>query len=185
METRKFTIPCLMNYDTLKNKFQKLLLQSHHKANQRITFNIDISREGTCNSSNTRRKEISRNEKDSKGRQLRSRETGVRNGKKRRGPKFIREIHEAKPGTAGSRQAMDAPKRGSRVKKTPDYESDSDDYSYAGNIVDGNLVYSANELKQKYHSHEASSDPKEWCKSFHITVPFMNLTVGVSPSSTS
>lgn len=68
-------------------------------------------------------------------------------------------------------------------KKTSNYESDSDDSIYTSNIVDGNIVYSAIELKQKLQAYEAPSDPKDWCKGFHIEIPFLDLRIEPTPPS--
>lgn len=181
--TREFTIPCLLDFDTLKHQFRELILQSNAKASQRISYNNDFINGKTRNSSSIKRKDVGKNAKESAGRQLRPRECEVRRDKKRKSSEHPKEVYGAKPGTAGSRQAMNAPKRGSRAKKTSNYESDSDDSIYTSNIVDGNIVYSAIELKQKLQAYEAPSDPKDWCKGFHIEIPFLDLRIEPTPPS--
>lgn len=85
---------------------------------------------------------------------------------------------EGKPGTAGSRQAINPPKR---VRRNQINDTDSDETIQTDYIVDRNIIYSYTEMKQRFRSRDAPSDPKKWCKDFHFIIPFLDLRVEPEP----
>lgn len=127
---KKFTIPCLVDYDTL---LKQCPLRRHNRFRTRRCKLEKVTRE-----------------------------------------KSSKPPREEKPGTAGSRQAMNPPKR---QKRNQNQDTDSDETIQTDYIVDRNFIYSYTEMKQRLQSCQAPSDPKKWCKDFHFMIPFLDLRV--------
>lgn len=179
--TRHFNIPCLTDIETLKLRHPHLEIGRGQILKRNISFfEADLFKSlQSFPIKTTKSKPVSKASKPISRASKPTRKITHHVNKDERSKKpVLRTKEDGKPGTAGSRQALNPPRRVVKARKPREiFRDDPSRLIIPNYVVDGNIVYTLVEMNQMrvQSSPILSNEPEKVCQRFTLEVPILSL----------